>query len=252
MFFQKRAESKTDSGVKALLSNFSVKSRYAESYRTLRTNLHFASLDKKLQVLLVTSALPGEGKSTTVANLARTMAQMGQSVLMVDADLRRPGLTTCFCSGKVKPRFGLSSLISETLGQTLLESEHLMESLAQTVIATEYDNLFLLPSGAIPPNPLALFGAQGLSAIFAACRQRYDMVIVDTSPVLPASDALMLSPYCDGALMIVQFGGGNKKALKDALTRIEGSGANVLGAVLNQADSRESSYYGYPSAYYGE
>jgi Mrp family chromosome partitioning ATPase len=391
-------------GMESLLINFPTKSSFAESYRTLRTNIYFSIMEKDLNSLVVSSSLPGEGKTTTVANLAYTIAQTGKSVLMVDADLRKPGLTQRFGLQKAT---GLSNIVSDVLGRhinngriedyglrdlirlnslqlrtcilniadeinevelyflkgnlvdvywksrpesrklasTLVNEKLLTEteamlalghqkksarrlgsvllalglveekdlnkilsvqmmeafrvaseinsgqfttrsateeelqvlalekvnisqltgdffstddtvsfikkSIESNILETEEKNLFLLPSGSIPPNPSELIGSTRTSFVFKLLKKRFDVVIIDSSPIFPASDAMLLSSLVDGVVFVVQFGATNRSLAKDAIQQFKKAKANLLGVVLNKADMTNSSYYKYYQSYYG-
>lgn len=388
-----------------LLQNFSNKSNYAEAYRTLRTNLHFAMMEKELESLLVTSAVQNEGKSNTVANLAYTIAQTGKTVLMIDCDLRKPGLTSRFASSK---KNGFSSIVSEVLGRQLtagqiadyglldimeicllqkrscildifdsennaslyfnkgklvdvywknrpeskklantlvreklltkeeanlalghqrksvrrlgtillslglvkeddlrkilsmhcieafrvaagmteakfafkpfngkeldmknipvldyeeLFNEFLLEENSRSYITEHIDaaivktsekNLFLLPSGSPPPNPSELIGSERTQYLIAKLKKQFDVIIIDSSPVMPASDALMLAPQVDGVVVVVKAGDANRKIIKDAVDQLQHTQANILGVALNAVNRTESGYYKYYESYYGE
>lgn len=396
---------KNNAGTETLLVNFSSKSRYAESYRTLRTNIYFSMMEKDLQSLIITSSLPGEGKTTTVANLAYTIAQTGKSVLMVDADLRKPGLSSRFGLQKAN---GFSNIIADVLGRhvnsgevaqyglkdlmklislqtrtcimtiadetneaelfflkgdlvdvywknrpdsqklasalvreklltenearlalghqkksvrrlgsviislglleakdinkilsvqmmeafrvatemedatftvrTVTEDEIQLSSLGtldisqlaseylsseesnsfikkeidSTILETEEKNLYLLPSGSIPPNPSELIGSPRTSYLFKLLMNKFDVIIVDSSPIIPASDVLLLSPQVDGVVFVIQVGETGRALAKDAVQQLHNAKANILGVMLNQADMRKGSYYNkYYKSYYG-
>lgn len=387
----------------SLLSHFPAKSGYAEAFRTLRTNLQFTAMDKDLKCICVTSATEQEGKSNTVANLAYTIAQTGQRVLMVDCDLRKPGLTKRFGRKKTP---GLTELISKNLGamiqdgsisdvrlndliklnklqkrtgvltlkndfnqvdisfhngsltdifwksrpekkklaSTLIShnlltqeqaqialghqkksiqklgtilitmgmitrtdlkkhlSVHIVEAfktavsmydgrfsftslpagqidttlehnvnfdklfrefideemqypfLAKTIddliIETESENLFLLPSGKVPPNPSEMVESERMAFILEHVTNAFDFVIIDTPPVLPASDAMMIAPRTDGILMVIKANTVNKKYLKDAISQLENKKTKILGLILNQVDVKKERYYRYYRKYY--
>lgn len=396
---------KDNHGTETLLVNFSSKSRYAESYRTLRTNIYFSMMEKDLQSLIITSSLPGEGKTTTVANLAYTIAQTGKSVLMVDADLRKPGLSSRFGLQKAN---GFSNIVADVLGRhvnsgevahyglrdlmklislqlrtciltitdetneaelyflkgelvdvywknrpdsqklasalvreklltenearlalghqkksvrrlgsviislglleakdinkilsvqmmeafrvavemedatftvrTITEDEIQLSSLGNLdisqlaseylsseesysfikkeidsiILETEEKNLYLLPSGSVPPNPSELIGSPRTSYLFKLLKNKFDVVIVDSSPIIPASDVLLLSPQVDGVVFVIQVGETARTLAKDAVQQLNNAKANILGVMLNQADMRKGSYYNkYYKSYYG-
>jgi capsular exopolysaccharide synthesis family protein len=392
------------------LGNYPLNSRFAESYRTLRTNIQFSFMKKEFKCLLVSSATQSEGKTITVANLAYSLVQDGKSVLMVDTDLRKPSLSkmtstnhsigvtgllsdvffTDIGSGKLKQvsvedlftlihlqkgsgRLKLKEggdiieflflngkpvdmnwinksmnkglvaylvknelltpdtaqealLIQKQTGQKLAfvlsntgfvkkqdlvvpltiyimkgfrtvlqfkageysfrkiaESDvdstvfdpvdyekiyrqvlggvhkipFLQSKINSAVIDTDTEKLALLPSGSIPPNPSELLGSQRMSFLISNLKKKYDILIFDTPPVLPASDALLLAPYTDGVLLIVKAGDVNRELIKKAVQQFKMAQANLLGVILNKVDARIGSYYykyynKYYASYYGE
>jgi capsular exopolysaccharide synthesis family protein len=192
----------------------------AEAYRTLRTNILFSSLDKPLHTLLVTSTAPDEGKSTTLANLAVTMAQAEQRVLMVDCDLRRPSLHTLF--GMPNER-GLTTAILEQ-GEGPLP-----------VQATVVPGLNLLTSGPLPPRPADLLGSRRMGALIERMRAEADIVLFDTPPVVAVTDAAALAPRVDGVLLVLQAGMTRRDRAREARQLLEKVKANIVGVVLNGA-----------------
>jgi len=386
-------------GRDSFLVNFSTRSQYAESYRTLRTNITFAMMEKECNSLLVTSSLPGEGKTTTVVNLSYTIAQTGKKVLMIDADLRRPGMTSRFGVQKASgfsnivvdilgcpltkgniADFGLRDLIrlhslqertcllniadgrneveltflrgelvdaywknrpvarklasvliraklltenearvafvhkkksARRLGAVLLSlkmvdekklhkilavqmmeslgvavkmvkgqfvvrpvtedemflsglkamkfsqlagevfssdqvtSSYIKENIKKRILATKEDNLFLLPSGSIPPHPSELLGSSKTIYLLGWLKTKFDVIIVDSSPIVPASDALLLSQLVDGVVLVVEAGGTNRTIVKDAAQQLAKAKANIIGVLLNRADLRKGAYYSY-------
>jgi capsular exopolysaccharide synthesis family protein len=389
------------------LRRYSMQSSFAESYRTLRTNIQFAFMDKELRSLMVTSAGEQEGKSTTVSNLSYTMAMAGKTVLMIDADLRKPALTRLFTD---QASTGLSGLLSETLSadvpsgsladfslsdllalcsfqkktgvlhlnggddkvdiyflkgmmediqwttrpaskklaallinnQVLTEEQvkqafirqettgqklgfvlinmglvkeedlkgllilHMIEALRtvfnfhggsfvfeklpesklglpsfnpadlqrvyqQTLIGeeqfpylqhqidaailkTDIDNLFILPSGHPPPNPAELLSSRRMAFLLSLLKNRFDLLIVDSPPVLPASDAAILGPQVDGVLLVVKAGHLNREIIRKAANQLSSGKANLVGVVLGQVDLKRDTYYSgkYYHTYYGE
>ncbi len=390
---------------KALLENFSVNSRYSESFRTLRTNLNFSMMEKNLNSLLVTSTTASEGKTNTVANIAHTIAQTGKTVLMLDADLRKPGLTSLF---HLKNTIGLTDLLSDLfkrhategricdyglddlisliniqkrtcilniadatnetelsfskgefvdivwknrpessklentlvqkkmvsqedmqralgyqlktvskLGDILLAMKlisdndlsqvvavQIMEALRTTVEmvdgvfrvrtvseeevspssrckhsfeqffgehltrnseksyinrtidtaihATTTENLFILPSGSTPPNPSELLGSNLTTHLLKRLEQKFDVVVIDSSPVMPVSDPLLLASQVDGVILIIQCGATDRKLAQDVVQQLMRAQANLLGAVLNKVEPKKGGYYyKYSNKYYG-
>ena len=192
-----------------------------EAYRTLRTNLTFAALDKPIETLVVTSAAPGEGKSTVLANLAVTMAQGGRRTILVDADLRRPGLHEIF--GIVNDR-GLTTMIVE---EAVLDDPPL--------IGVGVDNLWLMPSGPMPPNPADILGSRKMEEVIAALRARADVVLFDAPPIIAVTDAAVLGTKVDGVLLVVCAGRTRREHAQRARELLERVHVRIVGAVLNDA-----------------
>jgi capsular exopolysaccharide synthesis family protein len=204
----------------------------AESFRVLRTNLHYANPDTPIRRLLVTSAGESEGKSTTVANLGICFAQADHSVLLVDADLRRPVINTFF---RLPATPGLSSYL---VGDALLES---------VIQKTAVPNLSIIASGPTPPNPAELVGSRRMRELLDAVGERFDMVLLDTPPMLAVSDAGALAPMVDGVLLVVGSGLSARLGLRRAKEAIQAVQGRIVGAVLNRFDA---SAQGYPRRYY--
>ena len=394
---------------RVFLGNYPTNSRFAEAFRTLRTNIQFSFLDKDFRAILITSAGQAEGKTTTVMNLAHTMAKAGKSVLMMDADLRKaslsnmvvsqntPGLTglvsglfdTAVNNGKLQD-MGVSDLIrliglqkkdgvlhldddgeavkirflkgrikgvnwltrpnekklaavlcrsgrmtreqaaqainrqkdtGQKLGFILINmgmltednlkgplTIHMIEGLRTAllmktgvfrfeeslkseadpasfdpvdfdqvytraligkeeipffhrgidaaVLKTGTENLFLLPSGRLAPNPSEIMGSNRMSFLISRLKEKFDRVIIDTPPILPASDALVLTPLADGVVLVVKAGLMNRELVRNSVDQLRLAQANLLGVVLNRVDLKRDGYYRYYhkyySAYYGE
>jgi len=192
-----------------------------EAYRTLRTNLTFAALDKPIETLVITSAAPGAGKSIVLANLAVTMAQGEHRTIMVDADLRRPELHNIF--GVANER-GLTTMFVE---EAALDNPPLME--------TGVDNLWLLPSGPLPPNPADLLGSRRMEQAIAALKARADVILFDAPPVIAVTDATVLGTKVDGVLLVVSAGRTRREHALRARELLERVHVRIVGAVLNDA-----------------
>ena len=199
----------------------------AEAYRVLRTNLHYANPDTPIRRLLVTSAGEGEGKSTTVANLGVCFAQADRAVLLVDADLRRPTINTFFRQPATP---GLSSYPA---GDALLEA---------IIQKTSVPNLSIMASGPTPPNPAELVGSRRMRELLDAASERFDMVLLDSPPVLAVSDAGALVPMVDGVLLVVGSGLTARLALRRAKEAVEAVQGRIVGAVLNRFDASAQGY----------
>lgn len=194
------------------------RSPISEAYRALRTNLDFASLDQSLTTLAVTSAGVGEGKSTTLANLAVVSAQAGRRVVVVDADLRRPTLHQIF---GLKNDIGLTTMMMD---DAALASPPLQ--------STGVDNLSVLPSGSLPPNPAEVIGSQRMEEVIAALVKNADQVVFDTPPVLAVTDAAVLATRVDGVLLVISAGKTRREYARNAVQRLEQVDARLVGTVL--------------------
>jgi non-specific protein-tyrosine kinase len=207
------------------------RSSVAEAYRTLRTNIEFASVDAPIRTLLVTSSISGEGKTVTAANLALVFAQAGRRVLLVDVDLRKPGVHLVFDLPNVN---GLT---------TLLRS--LDASLDAVVHATEQENLRILTTGPLPPNPAELLGSQRMRAILDRLKASGDLVILDSPPLQAVADSAILSSYSDATLFVIDAGRSHRGMVRQGREVLAKAGAVVLGVVLNRTHGVSSSYGGY-------
>jgi len=210
------------------------RSGVAEAYRTLRTNIEFASVDTPVRSVLVTSSIPGEGKTVIAANLAVVFAQAGRSVLLVDADLRRPGAHLMF---DLPNAHGLTSL--------LRSDEVSPDAIAQP---TEQDNLRVLTTGPLPPNPAELLASQRMRVVLERLGAGEDLLIFDSPPLQAVADAAILSSFLDSTILVVDASRGHKRAVRQAREALARADARVLGAVLNrvpaQARSEYADYYG--------
>jgi non-specific protein-tyrosine kinase len=207
------------------------RSPVSEAYRILRTNLQFSAVDKPLKTLLVTSANPIEGKSLTAANLGVVMAQAGLSVIIVDTDLRRPILHRIFQLTR-----------EEGLTNALLQANPNPDGYLQE---TKVENLRVLTSGPLPPNPSELLGSERMSNLIEHLKQQADIVLLDSPPSLAVTDAAVLSSQVDGILLVVDAGACRRELAARAVESLSKVGGNVLGAVLNKLSPRGSGYYYY-------
>lgn len=213
-----------------------IRSSGAEAYRTLRTNLLFSAAVRGLRRIVVTSPGPTEGKSTTAANLAIAFAQQGQSVLLVDCDLRRSRIHKMFDQQQTP---GLTNVLVGVA-----------ESLDEAIRPTKVPGLLILPSGSPPPNPAELLGSSAMQQLMDVLVKRFDVVILDTPPVIAASDAAILSRVVDGTLIVVRAGRTERGALQNAVQQLSTVGARILGTVLNDPDGEVPRYSPYYSYYY--
>src|SRR6266849_940471 len=214
-----------------LITQVRPQSQMAESYRALRTSLLLTNLGAPPKVIMVTSALPQEGKSTTSINCAIVLAQKGVRVLLIDADLRRPSIHKTLGMG---PRSGLSNVLT---GSTTLQ-----QAITRTPILP---GLFILPAGTPPPNPAELLASSNMKDVLAELREQYDHIVVDTPPALSVTDAVVLSPRADAVVLVIRSGQTTKQALRrsrDILTQVN---AKVVGVLLNAVDLSSPDYYYY-------
>ena len=221
-----------------LISLIEPRSPVSESFRSLRTNLQFASVDTPIHVLLITSPSPADGKTTVAANLGIVMAQGGRRVVMVDADMRRPRLHKVL---DVPNRVGLSGMFVQT-----------KIKLDGSLQKTSTDGLMALPAGEVPPNPAELLGSEKLFDIFNQIGQQADMIIIDSPPLMAVTDSAVLAHRVDGVLLVIKPGTTKTAAAKQALEQLQRVGANVIGVVLNEVDFSRSRYanYQYKGYYY--
>ena len=207
----------------------------AEAYRTLRTNILFSAAVRSVSRIVVTSPGPEEGKSTTAANLAIAFAQQGHRVLLIDCDLRRARIHKIFDETNLP---GLTSVLAGA------------EPLAAAIRQSRVPGLNILPSGPLPPNPAELLGSTQMTELLDTLSVNYDMLILDTPPLLAASDAAIVSRIVDGALVVVRAGWTEKSALQTAIQQLATVGARVLGTVLNDPDAEVPKYARYYGYYY--
>lgn len=214
-----------------LVTQVRPQSQMAESYRALRTSLLLSNLGSPPKTIMVTSARPQEGKSTTAINSAIVLAQKGVRVLLIDADLRRPSVHKTLGIG---PRSGLSNVLtgSATLDQTITTSPIL-------------PNLFVIPAGSPPPNPAELLASTNMRDVLADLRERFDHIVIDTPPTLSVTDAVVLSPRVDAIILVIRSGQTTKQALRRARDILMQVNAHVTGVLLNAVDLTSPDYYYY-------
>ena len=200
----------------------------AEEYRRLRTNLQFLTVGSPTRVVVVTSAMPGEGKTTTAINLATTLAEAGESVLLIDADLRRPTIAEYL---HLEKAVGLTTVL---IGRARLDE------VTQQMGAAGLD---ILTSGEIPPNPAELLGSPAMKRLLSEVGERYNTVILDSPPLLPVTDAAILTSEADGALMVVGSGGVKSLQVVTAIDSVERGGGSLLGLVLNKLKDERQGYH---------
>jgi len=206
----------------------------SEAYRSLRAGILLSRAEEPPKTILFTSGVHAEGKTSTTLKTAASFAQMGVRVLVIDADLRRPA---CHHMLRMKSAAGLVEVLTGH------------DTPQEVIRSTAVENLFLLGSGALPPNPAELVGSRKMHHLLSALREQYDYIFIDSPPVMPVSDALLLSQMVDGVVMVVGGQETPKKVVKEACARLSYARAKVLGTVLNKVDLQRSGYY-YHNYYY--
>ena len=219
-----------------LVLNYDPKSVISETIRTLRTNLQFASVDKKLKTILITSSMPGEGKSFIASNLAVAFAQSGSKVLLVDCDIRKGRQHYIFGSTNKK---GLSNLLLEDVEKKYTDY----------ILETKIENLSVIFRGITPPNPSELLGSEKNHQLIEILKKKFDIVIFDSAPVNGGlTDSLIMGTLVDGVVIVSACKETPVKLLNETKKSLQNVGANILGVVLNRTESSSKKYYGH---YYG-
>jgi capsular exopolysaccharide synthesis family protein len=201
-----------------------------EAARAIRTNIVFMSPDNPHKTLLITSAVPSEGKTTVACAIATTIAQAGQRVVLVDCDLRRPRLHNVF---RRRNDFGVTSALLDRSVQD------------DIVFETEVPNLWLAPTGPIPPNPAELLHSEAFRGVLNRLKERFDRVIIDSPPIIAVTDATVLSTLVDGVVVVVRASTTTKDLVRRALKSLRDVGSQLVGVVLNAADVEDDSYSAY-------
>ena len=205
------------------------KSIVSEAYRTLRTNIQYSSFDKQIKTIVITSAEAAEGKSTVSGNLALSFAQNEKKVIIVDCDLRKPS---------EHKKFKISNLIG--LSEVLIGKERL-----EKVIQKHNENLDILPSGKIPPNPSEMLSSSAMTNLIEKLKEEYDMVILDSAPLQAVTDAQILSTKADGTILVIRAQRTNREAVIEAKNLLTKVGANIIGTVLHAVENTRGKYYYY-------
>lgn len=202
-----------------------------EAFRVLRTNMQFIDIDTNSKIFVVSSAMSGEGKTSTATNLAITLAQAGQRVLLVDGDLRRPTIAERL---GLEPTVGLTSLLVGRVERA--------DAFQRPAAIPE---LTVLTSGTLPPNPSELLQSRAMTELATKLRAEFDVIVIDTPPLLPVADAALLATISDGALLVARHGKTTRDQLSDSIGRLVAVGAKPLGVVLNMVPRQRTDFYGY-------
>ncbi|MCX5773465.1 MAG: CpsD/CapB family tyrosine-protein kinase [Fusobacteria bacterium] len=213
-----------------LIVEFSPQSIYAEQYRTLRNNIYFSNIDKKLKIIQVTSSVPSEGKTTTISNLAVVFAQNEKKILLIDADLRKPTVHKKFLISNDK---GLSNII---VGESIF---------TEVVQRNVYPGVDIVTSGPIPPNPSELLHSEGFHALIEDSKNNYDFILIDSPPVAPISDAKSIAQYSSGIVFVCDISKTSAVSIKAAKKELEKVNKNILGVVINKLTKKNQNRYNY-------
>ncbi|UTE79293.1 CpsD/CapB family tyrosine-protein kinase [Rossellomorea sp. KS-H15a] len=213
-----------------LVTKTDPKSPISEQYKTIRTNINFSSVDQEMRSIMVTSSGPGEGKSTTAANLSVVFAQQGKKVLLVDADMRKP---TAHYTFNLTNTFGLTTVLTRQKGLT------------EVTNSSDVENLDILACGPIPPNPAELMSSRAMEHFLLEAYNEYDVLIFDTPPILAVTDAQVLANQCDGTVLVISSGTTEVESAVKAKELLSSTKGKLLGVVLNNREVKDTSYYYY-------
>jgi len=232
---QKNSYQKTETNRLITLSD--PRSPISEAYRSIRTNLKFASIDDPLKTILITSAAPDEGKSTTIANLAVVLAQEGNHVLILDADFRKPVQHKIW---QMSNTYGLTNILIENTDYRL------------AIKKTKVPDVELLVTGPKPPNPTELLASRRMADFLRKVSEDYDYVLIDAPPVLPIADALILAHIVDGLILVIGYGTTTYEIARQTKEQLQKASANIVGVIVNNVPTNDHGYYYYYSSYYDE
>ncbi|MDX6382535.1 MAG: polysaccharide biosynthesis transport protein [Blastocatellia bacterium] len=235
---QKRNGNGNGSSNSELLLHVTGRSPLAESYRQLRTSVLLSTAGRAPRTLLVTSSLPGEGKTTTAVNTALSLAQTGVSVVIIDADMRRPRLRSIF---DLTEREGLSSILSSEMDN---------EKMLQTIARDEASGLHVLTAGPIPPNPAELLGSEQMRKLITALSTKFAHIVIDSPPISSFTDGVLIASVVDGVLLVVHGGKSSRGVVRRSRQLLLDVGAKIFGVVLNNVNVRSHDYYYYYQRYY--
>ena len=223
-----------DAAKKRIVTSFDPHAPRVEAFRVLRTNLQFINVDQPSKVFVITSSLAGEGKTTTACNLAITLAQAGQRVALIEGDLRRPGVANYL---NLEPAVGLTTVLIGRL------------DVAEAMQPWGEHGLSVLTSGAIPPDPAELLQSRAMADVLIDLRSSYDIVLIDAPPLLPVTDAALLTAQSDGAMLVVRYGKTTRDQVRGAVERLASVRGRLIGTMMNRSPQRGPSSYSYGYGY---
>jgi len=203
----------------------------SEQFKMVRTNIEFSSIDEEIRTMVITSVNPGAGKSTISANLARTFASQDKRVLLIDADMRKPMVNKVFNLGN---QLGLSTLFTN---KNIDLNDAIQES--------DTENLSILTSGVIPPNPSEMLSSKKMTALIEECKEQFDLIIFDMPPLTAVADAQIMSGKADGTVLVLRRGVDNKDHIRKCKELVKAANANVIGAIFNREKDKDDHYYYY-------
>lgn len=220
--------------MKGIILKDNPKSPISEAYRTLRTNIQFASFDGDMKTIVITSSTPGEGKSTTAANIAYSLHETGKEVILIDCDLRKPTVHKRF---KLSNQKGLTDLLRDDFDFSYIQKFE--------------ENLYILTSGTLPPNPAEVLSSNKMRNFLEKLKNEFDYIIIDTPPVISVTDAQILSTMADGVILVISSGEADRQAAAKAKELLLNVKAKILGVVLNKIDIDSNKGYRYYYYYEG-
>jgi len=205
----------------------------SEEIKKIRTNIKFSSVNEDIKVIMVTSSVPGEGKSFVSANLAASFAVNGEKTLLIDCDLRR---------GRQKKIFDMKTTATEGLSNLLIDKDW-NETYAKYIKKTKVDNLYMIPTGPFPPNTSELLAGLRTKEIFAKFKKKFNVIILDCPPIVGLNDSLVISSYADMSLIVAKYKNTPMDVLEKSKKALDTVGAKKINVILNQIDTKENSYY---------